>query len=112
MSHAIDADAILKGAEPLVNQHVPEIQPYGHLVRMPIALSEQACTESVEYLNQVLADTITLRDLCKKHHWQLAGPTFYQLHLLFDKPFEEQSAIVDSIAEHSGLGRGQRGDRR
>ena len=99
MSHAIDADAILKGAEPLVNQRVPEIQPYGHLVRMPIALSEQACTESVENLNQLLADTITLRDLYKKHHRQLAGATFYQLHLLFDKHFEEQSAIVDSIAE-------------
>ena len=53
---------------------------------MPIALSEQACKESVDNLNQLLADTMTLRDLYKKHHWQIAGPTFYQLHLLFDKP--------------------------
>src|SRR6266567_2651620 len=28
---------------------------------------------------------MTLRDLYKKSHWQVAGPTFYQLHLLFDK---------------------------
>jgi starvation-inducible DNA-binding protein len=66
---------------------------------MPIALSEATCKESVENLNQLLADTITLRDLYKKHHWQLAGPTFYQLHLLFDKHFGEQNALVDAIAE-------------
>jgi starvation-inducible DNA-binding protein len=66
---------------------------------MPIALSENACKESVEHLNQLLADTMTLRDLYKKHHWQLAGPTFYQLHLLFDKHYEQQSELVDAIAE-------------
>ena len=99
MTKAIDADTILKRSEPLVHQHVPEIQPYGHLIRMPIALSEAICKESVESLNQLLADTITLRDLYKKHHWQLAGPTFYQLQLLFDKHFGEQNALVDAIAE-------------
>ena len=99
MTKTIDADTILKRSEPLVHQHVPEIQPYGHLIRMPIALSEATCKESVENLNQLLADTITLRDLYKKHHWQLAGPTFYQLHLLFDKHFGEQNALVDGIAE-------------
>jgi starvation-inducible DNA-binding protein len=50
-------------------------------------------------LNQMLADTMTLRDLYKKSHWQVSGPTFYQLHLLFDKHFGEQSEIVDAIAE-------------
>jgi starvation-inducible DNA-binding protein len=53
----------------------------------------------VDNLNQVLADTITLRDLYKKHHWQVAGSTFHQLHLLFDKHADEQSALVDQIAE-------------
>jgi DNA-binding ferritin-like protein len=46
-----------------------------------------------------LADTITLRDMYKKHHWQVSGPTFYQLHLLFDKHASEQSELVDSLAE-------------
>jgi starvation-inducible DNA-binding protein len=95
----IDAEAILKRAQPLTHQQAHEIQPFGHLVRMPIALSENACKESVEHLNQLLADTMTLRDLYKKHHWQLAGPTFYQLHLLFDKHYEQQSELVDAIAE-------------
>jgi starvation-inducible DNA-binding protein len=99
MPKTIDADVLLKKAAPLSHQTAHEIQPFGRLVRMPIALSERACTESVESLNQLLADTMTLRDLYKKHHWQVSGPTFYQLHLLFDKHYDEQNAIVDAIAE-------------
>jgi starvation-inducible DNA-binding protein len=97
------ADDIIAKATPLTQQHAHEIQPFGHLVRMPIALSEQTCKESVENLNQLLADTITLRDLYKKHHWQVAGPTFYQLHLLFDKHYDEQNDLVDKIAERIQL---------
>jgi starvation-inducible DNA-binding protein len=62
-------------------------------------LPENVCKASVENLNQLLADTITLRDMYKKHHWQVAGPTFYQLHLLYDKHHHEQSELVDSVAE-------------
>jgi starvation-inducible DNA-binding protein len=95
----LDADAIIARATPLAHQKAHEIQPFGHIVRMPIALSETACKESVDNLNQVLADTITLRDMYKKHHWQVAGPTFMQLHLLFDKHATEQSELVDTVAE-------------
>src|SRR5437899_3977849 len=99
----LDAEAILKHAAPLTHQQAHEIQPFGHLVRMPIALSEQTCKESVENLNQLLADTITLRDLYKKHHRQIAGATFYQLHLLFDKHYDEQNELVDKVAERIQL---------
>ena len=88
-----------RSAEPLFGQRADELQKFGSTVRLPIALAEDACQSSVENLNQVLADTMTLRDLYKKHHWQVAGPTFYQLHLLFDKHFQEQSELVDQIAE-------------
>ena len=64
-----------------------------------VALPEAVRLASVNNLNQVLADTITLRDLYKKHHWQVSGAQFYQLHLLFDKHFEEQGEMVDTIAE-------------
>jgi starvation-inducible DNA-binding protein len=70
---------------------------------MPIALAESVCKESVANLNQLLADTMTLRDLYKKHHWQVSGPTFYQLHLLFDKHYAEQSKLIDVIAERIQL---------
>jgi starvation-inducible DNA-binding protein len=95
----LDADAIMARATPLAHQQAHEIQPFGHLVRMPIALSEVACKESVDNLNQLLADEISLRDLYKKHHWQVAGPTFMQLHLLFDKHAGEQTELVDALAE-------------
>lgn len=90
-------------ASPKLHQHAPEIQPYGRVVKLPIALSESACVQSVELLNQVLADTMTLRDLYKKHHWQVAGSTFFQLHLLYDKHYKEQAALVDLIAERIQL---------
>ena len=99
MTRTTEADVVLKAAEPLVHQHAPEIQPYGQTIRMPIALSENVCKESVENLNQLLADTITLRDLYKKCHWQVAGPRFYQLHVRFDKHYSEQNELVDAIAE-------------
>ena len=75
----------------------------GHLARRPIALEESTCKESVENLNQLLADTMTIRDLYKKYHWQVAGHTFYQLHLLFDKHADEQTRLVDEIAERIQL---------
>jgi starvation-inducible DNA-binding protein len=99
----LDAEAILARATPLAHQQAHEIQPFGHLVRMPLALAESACKEAVENLNQVLADTITLRDLYKKHHWQVTGHTFYQLHLLFDKHAGEQNELVDTLAERIQL---------
>jgi starvation-inducible DNA-binding protein len=103
MTRSVEADVSLTDAEPLASQHAPEIQVYGQLVKTPIALSEHARMESVQNLNQLLADTITLRDLYKKHHWQVAGPTFYQLHLLFDKHYNEQNELVDAIAERIQL---------
>jgi starvation-inducible DNA-binding protein len=99
----LDGEAILRQAAPLTRQHAREIQPFGHLVRMPLALSENACQEGVGNLNQLLADTMTLRDLYKKHHWQVAGATFCQLHLLFDKHYDEQNELVDKIAERIQL---------
>jgi starvation-inducible DNA-binding protein len=90
-------------SRPILHQHATEIQPFGKLAKLPIALDAKVCQGSVNNLNQLLADTMTLRDLYKKHHWQVAGHTFYQLHLLFDKHYEEQSELVDAIAERIQL---------
>jgi starvation-inducible DNA-binding protein len=57
----------------------------------------------VENLTQLLTDTMTLRDLYQKHHWQLAGPTIYRLHALFDKHYEQQNESIDAIAERIQL---------
>ena len=99
MSKSTQAETQVDRARPIDHQKGHEFQAYGHMTRRPIALSESAARLSVENLNQVLADTMTLRDLYKKHHWQTAGPTFHQLHLLFDTHYEAQSELVDTIAE-------------
>jgi starvation-inducible DNA-binding protein len=99
MARARSVRTLETRARPLVGQKAPEIQPFGRLARLPNALSQTVALASVENLNQVLADTMTLRDMYKKHHWQVAGPTFYSLHLLFDKHYEEQNELVDLLAE-------------
>ena len=93
------AEAAVMRARPAAHQTAHEFQAFNHNVSMPIALSQKTAAASIENLNQLLADTATLRDLYKKHHWQVGGPTFYQLHLLFDKHYEEQNDLVDKIAE-------------
>ena len=86
-------------AQPQYRVQYREIQPFGALRELPLALEGNARAQSVGALNQVLADTITLRDLYKKHHWQMSGATFFQLHLLLDKHYEAQAALVDAVAE-------------
>jgi len=91
-------------AQPRLHQRARELQAYGtvnHL--LPLELEEPVRLEMTEQLNQLLADTMTLRDLYKKSHWQVAGPTFYQLHLLYDKHYDEQVELVDAIAERIQL---------
>jgi starvation-inducible DNA-binding protein len=86
-------------AQPALGQRGREIQPFGTLARYPLTLSDTARQASVEALNQILCDTMVLRDMYKKHHWQVSGPTFYSLHLMFDKHYEEQIELVDQLAE-------------
>ena len=91
-------------AQPHLHQHAAAIQPYGTVNHaLPLELEEPVRLEMTERLNQLLADTITIRDLYKKSHWQVAGASFYQLHLLFDKHYDEQVELVDSIAERIQL---------
>jgi starvation-inducible DNA-binding protein len=75
------------------------VQAFSALADSRIALARKAREDSVAALNLILADTMTLRDLYKKHHWQTSGATFYELHLLFDKHHGEQEELVDAIAE-------------
>lgn len=91
-------------AQPRLHQRAREIQAYGTVNHaLPLDLEEPVRVQVTNQLNQLLADTMTLRDLYKKCHWQVAGPTFYQLHLLFDKHYGEQNELVDLIAERIQL---------
>jgi starvation-inducible DNA-binding protein len=86
-------------AQPIFHQHAPILQEYDTVKLYPIGLEEGIRLEMCAKLNQLLADSITMRDLYKKAHWQISGPNFYQLHLLFDKHYSEQVEVVDALAE-------------
>jgi len=76
-----------------------EVQAFNAMRNLPIGLRKKVRKESSDLLNEILADSTVLYALYKKHHWNVAGPTFYQLHLLFDKHAEEQLELIDLVAE-------------
>ena len=86
-------------AQPILHQPPREIQPAHTVRQVPIALSTEVRGTNAEMLNQILVDSVMLYQMYKKHHWQVLGPTFYQLHLLFDMHAEEQRALIDLVAE-------------
>src|SRR6058998_2420378 len=98
-SHANGRRGSARSPEPLLVQKAPELQRFGSLRLLPIALSAEARGLSAQLLDAILADTTILYALYKKHHWLVAGPTFYQLHLLFDKHAGEQLELIDLLAE-------------
>jgi starvation-inducible DNA-binding protein len=102
-ARALDVDVLMKQAAPVTGENAAEVHPYGHLVPMPLALGQAARTEAVTNLNQLLADTMVLRDLYRKHHWQVAGPEFAMLHAMFDTHYRELDQLVDALAERVQL---------
>ena len=94
-----DAPAQPRGSQPLIHQRGAEVQQFGTVRLLPIALSYEARMESCQLLNEILADSMILHSHYKKHHWLMRGPTFYQLHLLLDKHAGEQLELIDMIAE-------------
>jgi starvation-inducible DNA-binding protein len=85
--------------DPVLGRPSGELQRFGTVRAMPAGLNERARRKSCDLLNGILADSLILYALYKKHHWLVAGPTFYPLHLLFDKHAEEQEALIDQLAE-------------
>jgi starvation-inducible DNA-binding protein len=97
--HATAPNGHKPSPQPHLGQRAPEIQAFGTVRLMPIGLAAEARVESAQVLNGILADSAILYAMYKKHHWLVSGPTFYQLHLLFDKHAEEQLELVDLLAE-------------
>jgi len=92
------------GVAPKWHSQAKEIQKFGTVISdMPHYLGESVREDMCKQLNVLLADMLAIRDLYKKCHWQVSGPTFYQLHLLFDKHYEEQAEMADTIAERVQL---------
>ena len=86
-------------SQPRLHQRGDEIQRFGTVRLLPIALAHDARMGSSQILNRILADSMILYSLYKKHHWLMRGPTFFQLHLLLDRHASEQLELIDLVAE-------------
>ena len=52
-----------------------------------------------QYLNRLLADSYTLYLQTHNFHWNVTGPQFRELHLMFEEHYTELAVAVDDIAE-------------
>jgi len=52
-----------------------------------------------ENLKQVLADSYALYIKTQNYHWNITGPNFRSLHLLFEEQYTDLAAAIDEIAE-------------
>lgn len=86
-------------SQPWTHQEHVEIQAFGTVRLLPLALPHDARLYSCQRVNRLLADTQILYALYKKHHWLVRGPSFYQLHLMLDKHAGEQLGLIDLMAE-------------
>ena len=64
-----------------------------------IGIDEQDRLQIAEGLSRLLADTYTLYLKTHNFHWNVTGPMFNSLHLMFETQYPELAVAVDEIAE-------------
>lgn len=68
-------------------------------MKIDIGISEQDRQEIAAGLSRLLADSYTLYLTTHNFHWNVTGPMFNTLHLMFETQYTELAAAVDLIAE-------------
>lgn len=68
-------------------------------MKIDIGISEESRTEIVTGLSALLADTYTLYLKTQNFHWNVTGPMFHSLHIIFEGQYTELAEAVDTIAE-------------
>lgn len=67
--------------------------------RIDIGIKEKDRNKIAEGLKKVLADSYTLYLQTHNFHWNVTGPQFRELHLMFEEHYTELALAVDEIAE-------------
>lgn len=75
------------------------MQAMANVVPVNIGISEQDRKDIAEGLSRLLADTYTLYLKTHYFHWNVTGPMFQSLHLMFETEYTELALAVDLIAE-------------
>ena len=68
-------------------------------MKIDIGISEAHRTKVAEGLSRLLADSYTLYLKTHKFHWNVTGPMFNTLHLMFETQYTELATAVDAVAE-------------
>ena len=69
------------------------------MATVDIGIEEKARSAVAEALNNTLADTYTLYMKTHAYHWNVTGPQFHTLHVMFEEQYNEMWAALDEIAE-------------
>src|SRR5436190_9646536 len=69
------------------------------MMEIEIGIAEQDRRAIVDGLSRLLADTYTLYLKTHNYHWNVTGPMFQTLHLMFEQQYTELATAVDLIAE-------------
>jgi starvation-inducible DNA-binding protein len=69
------------------------------MAKIDIGINEQDRVQIAEGLKKLLADSYTLYLQTHNFHWNVTGPQFRELHLMFQEHYTELSIAVDDIAE-------------
>ena len=64
-----------------------------------IGISEKDLEESIDILSTILSDEMTLYTKTRKFHWNVSGPSFMELHKLFQAQYTELEATIDEVSE-------------
>ncbi|MXY41699.1 MAG: DNA starvation/stationary phase protection protein [Rhodospirillaceae bacterium] len=68
-------------------------------MKIDIGIDDEARREIAGGLSRLLADTYTLYLKTHNFHWNVTGPMFNTLHLMFEQQYTELATAVDEIAE-------------
>ena len=67
--------------------------------KIDIGINEESRNTVAEGLSRLLADSYTLYLQTHNFHWNVVGPRFRDLHLMFEEQYTELAEAVDDIAE-------------
>ncbi|WP_428409855.1 Dps family protein [Hyphococcus sp.] len=68
-------------------------------MKVDIGIEENARNAVADALNATLADTYSLYMKTHAYHWNVTGPQFQTLHVMFEEQYREMWAALDEIAE-------------
>jgi starvation-inducible DNA-binding protein len=74
-------------------------QTRGYSPQIDIGIGESERKAIAEGLSRLLADTYTLYLKTHNYHWNVTGPMFNTLHLMFEQQYTELAQAVDLVAE-------------